>query len=352
MHNDRYRLSGTYERLRRRLLELPDDGRLDRPLSYWVLPTDRRLPIAFLSLPLRELLSKPIEELLATPGIGQKKILGLFDLLRRTTKASEVEKPFGFSPPNQAPRQDAFDPASVSEAVWTTWCETVSRFEFGHEPLGRLAPSLQGLPTVIWHAPMSRYAELSLAEIRQLKTHGKKRVGAILEVFRTLHEAVSTAVLPETLDLRLVPRQIGAASAWLTQAIRSSDMVDADEIGEGLFEPLARQIDIDLGPAVAALARNRLSLEGPPQTVKQQADRLKVTRARVYQLLDDCATAMDVRWPEGRWLIAALACRFDPTNHEAHAAVRNLQELLFPLERESRLPKPGSPVDLTLGHPI
>ena len=41
--NDRYRLVGTYERLRKSLLELADDGRLDKALSYWVLPTDRRL---------------------------------------------------------------------------------------------------------------------------------------------------------------------------------------------------------------------------------------------------------------------------------------------------------------------
>jgi hypothetical protein len=53
--NDRYRLVGTYERLRKSLLSQPDDGRLDKALSYWVLPTDRRLPIAFLDRTLRDL---------------------------------------------------------------------------------------------------------------------------------------------------------------------------------------------------------------------------------------------------------------------------------------------------------
>ena len=74
--NDRYRLIGTYERLRKALVERPDDGRLDKALSYWVLPTDRRLPIAFLDRPLRDLLNQPFEELMATPGVGHKKILG------------------------------------------------------------------------------------------------------------------------------------------------------------------------------------------------------------------------------------------------------------------------------------
>ena len=45
--NDRYRLVGTYERLRKCLLEQPEDGRLDKALSYWVLPTDRRLQSPF-----------------------------------------------------------------------------------------------------------------------------------------------------------------------------------------------------------------------------------------------------------------------------------------------------------------
>jgi len=78
--NDRYRLVGTYERLRKNLVDRPDDGRLDKALSYWVLPTDRRLPIAFLDRPLRDLLSQPFDELIATPGVGHKKILGFFDL--------------------------------------------------------------------------------------------------------------------------------------------------------------------------------------------------------------------------------------------------------------------------------
>ena len=64
--NDRYRLVGTYERLRKNLVDRPDDGRLDKALSYWVLPTDRRLPIAFLDRPLRDLLSQPFDELIAT----------------------------------------------------------------------------------------------------------------------------------------------------------------------------------------------------------------------------------------------------------------------------------------------
>ena len=94
---DRYRLEGTYERLRRALLEAPNDGRLDKSLSYWVLPTDRRLPIAFLDQNLRELLALPLEDLMGTQGVGHKKILGFFDLLRRAHKSQSPHEPFGMA---------------------------------------------------------------------------------------------------------------------------------------------------------------------------------------------------------------------------------------------------------------
>ena len=108
--NDRYRLVGTYERLRKNLVDRPDDGRLDKALSYWVLPTDRRLPIAFLDRPLRDLLSQPFDELMATPGVGHKKILGFFDLLKRAAKASAPDAPFGLSEPGHGTETTKDDP--------------------------------------------------------------------------------------------------------------------------------------------------------------------------------------------------------------------------------------------------
>ena len=123
--NDRYRLVGSYERLRKSLINHPDDGRLDKSLSYWVLPTDRRLPIAFLDRTLRDLLSRPLDELMSTPGVGSKKILGFFDLLKRAGKAGSPDAPFGLSAPEpkvaeQPPATGGgFDASIVSEALWT-----------------------------------------------------------------------------------------------------------------------------------------------------------------------------------------------------------------------------------------
>jgi len=347
--NDRYRLVGSYERLRKSLFDHADDGRLDKALSYWVLPTDRRLPIAFLDRTLRDLLTHPLDELMGTPGVGHKKILGFFDLLKRASKAKSPDAPFGLSAsePKQRIKKPAasgvFDSSLVSEALWTQWCETVQRYGLGPEKLGRLAPTLQTLPTVIWHARLEEYADRSLAEIRQLKTHGEKRVHAILEVFCTVHEALATATLQEYLDVVLLPRFIPPLVRWLNETIRRPDLPDVGDLHKCIVRPMVAQINIDLGEQVANLAAARLSLDDDSPSVKQQAEAIGVTRARVYQLLEDCGKVMEVRWPEGRWLLAPLATRFGSSHPETIGLLHGLCDLFYPPERSAvELGSPGT----------
>jgi hypothetical protein len=177
----------------------------------------------------------------------------------------------------------------------------------GPEKLGRLAPTLQSLPTVIWHSKLEEYADRSLADIRSLKTHGEKRVHAILEVFCTVHEVLATATLQENMPV--------------------------DDLHQHIVKPMINQIKIDLGDQVAGLAAARLCLDENSPSVKQQAETIGVTRARVYQLLEDCAKAMDVRWPEGRWLLAPLASRFGSSDPETIGLVHGIIDLFYPPER-------------------
>jgi hypothetical protein len=336
--NDRYRLVGTYERLRKTLLSLPEDGRLDKSLSYWVLPTDRRLPIAFLDRSLRDLLSRPLDELMATPGVGQKKVLGFFDLLKRAAKATSPDAPFGMGPVEVKTAKASappvgFDAAIVSEALWTNWCDTVHRFGMGPEKLGRLAPSLQSLPTVIWHTRLEDYSDHSLSQIRRMKTHGEKRVNAVLEIFCTVHEALATATLESNIDVVIVPRFLPPLVRWLNETIRHPELPDVEELHERIVRPLVNQIRIDISDQVAELAAARLCLDENAPSVKQQAENMGVTRARVYQLLEDCAKVMDVRWPEGRWLLAPLTTRFGASRPEAIGLLHGLCDLFYPIER-------------------
>jgi hypothetical protein len=117
---------------------------LSKPLAYWALPNDRRLPLAFLGRTLGDLLSTPFEELSATPGIGQKKISSLVKLLHRATRDEPPAVPFGLtdlaaeihngggSNGNSNGGSGRFDPALVSEALWSRWRDAVKTLNLGN----------------------------------------------------------------------------------------------------------------------------------------------------------------------------------------------------------------------------
>ncbi|MEO1497633.1 MAG: hypothetical protein AAFV43_10825 [Planctomycetota bacterium] len=335
--SDRFRLAGAYERLRRALRAAPSDGRLERSLSYWVLPTDRSLPLVLLDKSLGQLLEAEFAEVMQTPGVGQKKLLGLFELMRRALKADDTAAPFGLptdepTAVKRAAGRLAHSPLdNVSEAVWEMWAESVRRAGLESRPLGRVAPSLRPLPTVIWDRPLGDYATLTLAEVRRLKTHGEKRVRAVLGVFHAVHEAVSTAVLDANLQLDFLPRFVPETNTWLTVEAVAPGKLSAGVVEKRFVRPLIEQVEQDLGEQEARLAADRIGVHGaPPAAVQQLAKRLRVTRARVYQLLDDCARMAAVRWPEGRWLAAPLVDRPGAIEGRALALINNTRAVFFP----------------------
>lgn len=337
-----YKIVSSFQSLRKTLLEDRYADRLEKPLAYWALPNDRRLPLAFLGRTIKDLLATPFEELSATPGIGQKKISSLVKLLSRATKDHPPAVPFGmgeaneskkFSATEQPKRQSsAFDPSVVSEALWAQWQETVIAHGVDHEKLGRLAPTLQALPTVIWHTRLSHYVNRTVAEIRQLKTHGEKRVRVVLEVFYLAHEMLSDAGEQQHLALRIVPKFLMPIEGWLLQAIESPTLPSKDEVRQHLTVPLLNQILVDSGPTIYDLSASRLGITGPTQSVRQQAKRMGVTRARVYQLLEECSRVMAVRWPEGQQLMAQLEAKYQAaaTPEDDPRLFRATHELFYP----------------------
>lgn len=350
---EEYKLLSGFEDVRKKLLSEDYADRLDKPLAYWALPNDRRLPLAFLGRSLKDLLNTPFEELSATPGIGHKKIASLVRLLHRATE----ELPTNGMPPVRvaAPSQNdgdgngqavpEFDPSTLSEGTWEAWRETVRRHRLGQEKLGRLAGSLQSLPTVIWHTPLRAYLGYSLAEMRRLKTHGEKRIRAILEVFYEVHKTLALAPSSGVLSVQLRPAFLAPIEDWLSEFLAQSppppDVAGA-AIVERLAKPLLDQIQIDSGTTVRALAEGRLGIHGPVQTVRHQSRKMGVTRARIYQLLDDCAKVADVRWPEGKAHLAAVAAHLGQTAvadasgvSQAPQLVAGLREILFPEKYDS-----------------
>ena len=57
----------------------------------------------------------------------------------------------------------------------------VPRGGLARQPLGRFAVTLRDLPAKLWQTPLSTYADLTLDELYQRKTHGKKRIAVVVD---------------------------------------------------------------------------------------------------------------------------------------------------------------------------
>lgn len=343
---EEHKLVSSFEAVKKTLLQEEFKDRLDKPLAYWALPNDRRLPLAFLGRSITDLLETPFDDLTATRGIGHKKISSLVKLLHRATHSEAPAVPYGIKELadelDLARREatssvdDPFDPTLVSEALWVQWCETAARFHLQSVKLGRLAPSLQALPTVIWDTPLREYMSRSLADIRQLRTHGEKRVRVVLEVFNAVHELLGKASSETHLSLRLVTSFVPPLEAWLQSLVTRIDLPTRDEAARDLAIPLLQQIRRDSGDTVYQLARDRLGIGTPPKSVRDQAAEMDVTRARVYQLLEDCGKVMDVRWPNGRSFFGQVSDRIEANarSNEGAQLFRATRQLFFPERNE------------------
>jgi hypothetical protein len=316
---ERYQLINRFESLRKILTRSQYADHLDRPLACWALPTDRRLPLALLGRPLKDLLSTPFGELSATRGIGRKKIHAFVKLLARAANTDPSDLPGEIlpapdhqraAPDGASPRGNGFDPASVSEVVWSQWQASVVKHALGDERLGRLTPSLKNITRVVWNTPLRAYTDCTLSEMRAMKTHGEKRVRGILEVFHSVHVLVAHMGTRDHLIVRIVPRLIDHVEQWIARALQRPGVPSREEIFEHFVSPLLEQLRIDASGQIVSLAENRLGISGPITSVRQVSRSTGLTRARVYQLLNEINDIMVVRWPTGRHQVYELRARF------------------------------------------
>jgi len=336
-----------YDSLRKILLSDSRRGHLDKPLAFWALPGDRRLPLALLGRTLGDLLNTPFEAISATPGIGDKKIRSLVTLLARAADTDPSQLPVDLTAKlrgggNRAEQasSNGFDPAAVSEVVWAQWRQTVVRRGLEEEPLGRFAPTLKNMTRVIWTRPLGDYTRLTLAEIRGLKTHGQKRVRAVLEVFHAIHQLVAGMGSHDHLVVRIVPRLIDAVETWVGRTLQAPGAPGKVEIFERFTKPLLGQIRVDASRQIVKLAEERLGIHGPIISVRACARNAGLTRARVYQLLNEINDVITVRWPLGRHQVHELRAKLlSGTESGEQPAAPDLEqfwaavELFYPTSR-------------------
>jgi hypothetical protein len=193
---------------------------------------------------------------------------------------------------------------------------------------------------VIWHTPLSFYQQRSVADIRNLKTHGEKRVRAVLEVFYAIHSLLCDLVESDSLGVRIAPKFVPPLEDWIVSALDRAAHVDEGEMREHLVRPVLHQIKVDAGDAIHGLVRSRLGEGAVRQSVRELATELGVTRARVYQLLDHCCQIMEVRWPDGARLLRRLAREMARAGADRGGldVLSEVRGLLYPEKTGSRDP--------------
>jgi hypothetical protein len=333
---DDLRLRSEYDRIAGSIVRCESAAIKEKPLSFWAMPRDRRLPLVFLPRPLGQLARLTFDELASTAGVGPKKLEALVRLMERALvrgleggsaaengAVTSAEESFG---------SNHFDAMSVSELQWTQWRDSARRHQLGHEFLGRLAGSLQDLPSVLWRVPLSTYFEASLTDIRQLRTYGEKRVRVVLQIFHDIDRAFGRAEIASHLDMEMGPKRMRGVGRYLEDIERQGVQPTEQELRERVAMPIVEQLRIDLGDVVHSLISERFGITGPAQSVRSQASRLGLTRARIYQLLESCARAMEVRWPEGRRLLETLleSRQLDRRREGDLALLVGFRDLCFP----------------------
>jgi hypothetical protein len=300
-----YRLTSTYERLRHKLLTRLGD-QLDQPLAYWALPTDRHLPLALISRSLRDLLACTLNDLYSTPGIGPKKLNSLVVLLSRATQRLPGEAAAEPDALGEAAdsKESSLDASAVSEPLWAQWRANVRRLRLEHESLGRFATTLENLPRTLWATPLGAYVDLGLADIRKLKTHGPKRIAAVLEVFASLYHLGCQLQERPHLAVRFLPRRVAEMDAWLNRCLERPSFATTETVQSSLVLPLIDQVHHDLGDQsreiAAALLRQR------SRNVQEVARRVGLNRGSIYEIFTNLGAMLGVRWPEGQARLAVL----------------------------------------------
>ena len=171
-----------------------------------------------------------------------------------------------------------------------------------------------------------------------MKTHGEKRVAVVLEVFHTIHDMLDHIDPQGDLAVRLAPRTIVAAEEWMAEA--RTPLVSA-----GARRDRAATGRADRAAAGDRRRRHRGQARPRPawasalnaESVRNQSKSLGVTRARVYQMLEECHNVMSIRWPDGRRQLDEFAQWLDENYASAEAAnlLASLRELLYPLKFDS-----------------
>lgn len=350
---DELQLAMRFDELHKQLADPRYEPLYSKTLAFWALPSDRRLPLALMNRTLRQIISSSFTELAGTPGIGKKKLQGLLMLLERAVNTDPTTIPVHAAVSEfiageilDTEKESTFRWDEVSEITWAEWRATVVRHRLQKVPLGRLAPSLKRITRVIWEAPLGEFVDMTINDLREKRSFGERRLAAVLEVFSAIHEALKNVTPQSHLAIELAPRRILQMQQWILETWQNGKVPTEQEIRENFITPLLDQARVDAVEQTVDLVERRLGIKEPPLSVRQLGRMFNLTRARIYQLFDELAEIMRIRWPLGR-AFTQLLQSFIVLEFNRRGTGPNITQLTMAIE--IFFPKPGERRQIVAG---
>lgn len=312
-----------------RKLRESDTLDLNKPLSYWVRKEEGSLGQSLLSRSLDEIFRCSYEELYSIRGVGVKKVDKLLNLLKRLSQDPNSHRATYQS--KSTKDAQVLQSAFISEHEWAGLREKISKSYMANEPLGRLSSGLKHVPTVIWNTPLKQYCHATMSEMRTQKTHGTKRIAAVVNAFRSASEILSNSTARAQHPPRLP--LFANIEQWYsrTPAERRHEL---RELAAFLINPIMQQFTADLPDLTLQVVHERLGWETQARSVIQISKKHRLTRARVYQHLDIPVQVLKLRWPDGKDLwkkcLNELAKTGKPLeNNETFIILKAIYDLFF-----------------------
>jgi hypothetical protein len=306
-------LRADFESLRQLLSSSQSHPLLNEELREFLEPEDTAPPIKFLEYSIREILDTPYERL-AGSWVGRDRVECLLRMLRRAV--TSIHSSEGGHDQGAYHDDGALRPRTnptprrlhVNEKSWRRWTRAIHMAGLRHLKLGTVVEYLRDLPYGLWDLPLSNFTTLSLDDIGRLPGVGPLRAEAVISAVRSLGVELEPLNLPTSLRLEFIPGPLRRTQDWIELVLEARLVPDVSDLVAQLVRPLACQLRHDLSERDSQIAIHRLHLDESPSrsTLVELAASYGLSRERIRQVEQWGPRVLQVRFPQGRYLLEAL----------------------------------------------
>ena len=286
---------------------------LNEELREFLEPGDRDIPTEFIGDSVREVLETPFARL-ARRWVDRRRVRCLLNLLSRAVVS--IRSLTGCPDEDTSIPNDSLRPRTtpVSREIsddgksWRTYCDIIHEHGLEWMKLGTVAACLRDLPRTLWDCPLADFTVLTLRKLAEMPAIGPKRLATVTAPVRSV--ALDLQGLPRSSNVRvkLIPGPLRGVHTWIQRVMESRVIPSVNDVATQLVRPLSCQLLHDLTAREAQIAIHRLRLDESiaSSTLEVLASVHGITRERIRQLESWGPRVLQVRFPQGRFLLEAL----------------------------------------------